>query len=140
MTDAPLILRKVALMREHLARARRRRAATLEAFRTDIDLQDGVALSLFVAIQEAVDTALHIVADEGWDMPASYGEAFKTLGRHGVITPEHALELSDAVGLRNRIAHGYATVDVDRLWAETPVGLDALERYAVALARMIGAG
>jgi uncharacterized protein YutE (UPF0331/DUF86 family) len=38
---------------------------------------------------------------------------------------------------RNRIAHGYASVDVERLFTETPAGLDALERYAVALGTMV---
>jgi uncharacterized protein YutE (UPF0331/DUF86 family) len=137
MTDAPLILRKLTLMREHLGRVRRRRPATVEAFRSDVDLQDGVALSLFVAVQEAVDTALHVVADEGWGMAASYAEAFEILAQHGVITPAHATELAGTVGLRNRIAHGYATVDVERRYAECPAGLDALERYAAALGTMV---
>ena len=137
MTDAPLILRKVALMREHLARARRRRPAAVEDFRADVDLQDGVAFGLFVAIQEAVDTALHIVADEQWGTAGSYAEAFEILAQHGVITPAHAAELASTVGLRNRIAHGYASVDVERLFTETPAGLDALERYAVALGTMV---
>ena len=133
MTDAPLVLRKITLMREHLARARRRRPATAAAFRADVDLQDGVAFGLFVAIQEAVDTALHVVADEGWGVPGSYAEAFELLAQHGVLTPAHAAELAATVGLRNRSAHGYASVDVERLYAESPAGLDALERYATAL-------
>ena len=137
MTDAPLVLRKITLMREHLARVRRRRPSTVEAFRTDVDLQDGVAFGLFVAIQEAVDTALHVVADEGWGVAGSYAEAFDLLARHGVITPGHAAELAQTVGLRNRIAHGYANVDVERLYAETPAGLDALERYAAALGDLL---
>ncbi|HEY3356475.1 MAG TPA: HepT-like ribonuclease domain-containing protein [Polyangia bacterium] len=100
MTDAPLILRKIAVLREHLARVRRRRPATVEAFRDDVDLQDGVALSLFVAIQEAVDTALHVVADEGWGVPASYAEAFTTLAQHGVDRAAHRRRLGGAAPRR----------------------------------------
>jgi uncharacterized protein YutE (UPF0331/DUF86 family) len=137
MTDAPLVLRKLTLMREHLARVRRRRPATVELFRADVDLQDGVAFGLFVAIQEAVDTALHVVADEGWGVAGSYAEAFEILARHGVLTPALAAELSQTVGLRNRIAHGYASVDVERLYTESPAGLDALERYAAALGQLL---
>jgi hypothetical protein len=32
------------------------------------------------------------------------------------------------------LAHGYASVDLSRLWAELPSGLDALARYVGAIA------
>jgi hypothetical protein len=57
--------------------------------------------------------------------------------RLAIITAEHAAELAAAVGLRNSIAHGYATVDVQRLWAEAPAGLESLERYSGALVALI---
>lgn len=40
-------------------------------------------------------------------------------------------------GLRDRIAHGYASVDPARPWSEIPDGLGALERYATAVARLV---
>lgn len=40
--------------------------------------------------------------------------------------------------LRNRLAHGYGSVDVERLWQELPAGLDALDRFAAAIAAWIG--
>jgi uncharacterized protein YutE (UPF0331/DUF86 family) len=36
--------------------------------------------------------------------------------------------------LRNRLAHGYAAVDIDRVWAELPAGIAALESFAAAVA------
>ena len=42
--------------------------------------------------------------------------------------------MTRAAGLRNRLAHGYASVNVQRLWAELPQGLDALDDYARAIA------
>ncbi|MBI2216967.1 MAG: hypothetical protein HYU51_06675 [Candidatus Rokubacteria bacterium] len=71
MTDTVLVLHKLTTMREHIARARRRRPATPDALRTDVDLQDALAMSLLVAIQEAADIAFHITADEGWGIPSS---------------------------------------------------------------------
>ncbi|MGH7899893.1 MAG: type VII toxin-antitoxin system HepT family RNase toxin [Candidatus Binatia bacterium] len=121
----------------HLGRAKRRRPETVEALRADVDLQDALALSLLVAIQEAVDLAFHIVADEGWGVPSSYAESFEILSRHGVIDAALAGDMAAASGLRNRIAHGYALLDVSRLWHEIPTGLAALERYAAAIARFV---
>jgi uncharacterized protein YutE (UPF0331/DUF86 family) len=90
-----------------------------------------------VAIQEAVDIALHIASDEAWGVPGSYGEAFHLLATHGVLEEPLAVTLSGMAGLRNRIAHGYASVDPARLWAEIPSGLTALDEFATAVAVFI---
>ena len=138
MTDRAIVLQKLAILHDHVRRVQRRRPASADVLRADQDLQDAIALSLLVAIQEAADIAFHIVADEGWGIPASYAEGFEILARNGVIDTRLAGEMAAATGLRNRIAHGYASVDVDRLWAEIPTGLGALERFATAVARFIG--
>ena len=137
MTDAAVVLQKLTTLRDHLQRIQRRRPPSPDTLRADVDLQDALALSLLVAIQEAVDIAFHIAADEGWGVPSSYAESFDILARHGVIDPPLANELAAASGLRTRIAHGYASVDVERLWAELPSGIAALDRYAAAVARFV---
>jgi uncharacterized protein YutE (UPF0331/DUF86 family) len=138
VTDPVLVLRKLAMLREHVSRARRRRPDSADVFEADIDRQDALAMSLLVAAQEAADIALHIATDEAWGVPGSYGDGFALLVRHGAIDPRLADELTRIIGVRHRIAHGYAGVDLKRLWAELPAGLDALDRYAAAIARFIG--
>jgi uncharacterized protein YutE (UPF0331/DUF86 family) len=39
--------------------------------------------------------------------------------------------------LRNRLAHGYASVDIDRVYNELPAGVDALERFAARVAAVL---
>lgn len=138
MTDKELVLRKIAMMREHLDRARRRRPPTLATLQADVDMQDALVLSLMVALQEAIDVAFHIAADEGWGLPPSNAAAFGILGEHGVIDPGTATELATTVRLRNRIAHGYATLDLPRMWAELPDGLTLLDAYARAIVTWLG--
>lgn len=138
MTDPGLVLHKLGVLREHIERVRRRRPASVELLRTDIDRQDALAMSLLVAVQEAIDVAFHIVADERWGVPSSYADGFELLARHAVIDPRLAEELARVVGVRHRIVHGYASVDADRLWSELPAGLDTLDRYALAIARFVG--
>jgi uncharacterized protein YutE (UPF0331/DUF86 family) len=137
MTDAEIVLRKLAVLRDHVSRARRRRPATVDELLGDQDLQDALCMSLLVAIQEAIDTAFHIAADEGWGVPASNAEAFEILARNGVLSAALAREMGSAASLRNRIAHGYATVDLARLWGEIPSGLDALDRYTASVAELL---
>jgi uncharacterized protein YutE (UPF0331/DUF86 family) len=134
MTDKDIVFRKLSSLGEHVARMRRRRSSDLATFKADVDRQDAIGMSLLVAIQDALDIALHMASDEGWGIPASYAESFGTLARHGVIDPALATSLSNMAALRNRLAHGYGTADMDRIWAELPIGLDALDQFAVAIA------
>jgi uncharacterized protein YutE (UPF0331/DUF86 family) len=137
MTETTLVLQKLTTLREHVGRVQRRRPATAEVLHRDVDLQDALAMSLLVAIQEAIDIAFHVAADEGWGVPSSYAESFEILARHGVIDADLAPELIAASGLRHRLAHGYAAVDVERVWAEIPASMAALERYTTAIARFL---
>jgi uncharacterized protein with HEPN domain len=41
--------------------------------------------------------------------------------------------------VRNRIAHGYASVDHDRIHAEATAGIEALRRFMLAAAAAAGA-
>jgi uncharacterized protein YutE (UPF0331/DUF86 family) len=138
MTNRVLVLRKLALLRQRVAQARARRPASADALRSDDVLLDALALSVLIAVQEAIDIAFHMATDEGWGIPASYAESFELLARHAVLDPALVRSMTAAVGLRNRIAHAYATVDVDRLWGELPDGIDALDRFAEAVARFLG--
>lgn len=138
MTDVGLVLAKLTILREHVDRMARRRPGTLDAFRTDINLQHGLALSLLVALQEAADIALHIASDEGWGVASSYAESFELLARRGVVEPALARRMADMASLRNRIAHGYGSVDFELLWRETPDGIVALGDYAAAVAAFLG--
>jgi len=136
MTDKELVLRKIAVLRAHLERVTRRRA-DLNALRASDDMQDALAMSLFVALQEAIDIAFHIAADEGWGVAASNAESFTALADHTVIDRELASKLAVTVKIRNRIAHGYATVNAERFWAEIPDGITQLDAFAIAIARWL---
>jgi len=76
MTNVALVARKLAILDEHLRRIRERRPDDLEAFRRDLLLQDAVAMSVLVVVQEGMDIALHIASDEGWELATTYREAF----------------------------------------------------------------
>ena len=95
-------------------------------------------MSLLVAVQDALDIALHIASDEKLGVPASYADAFALLESRGVIDASLARQLAGMTALRNRIAHGYASVDMERLWSELPDGMDALERFSAAVAEYLG--
>ena len=133
-----LVARKLAALDDHLGRLKERRPPTFEAFTSNLLLQDAMAMSILVVVQEAMDIALHIASDEGWPLASTYREAFAILAQHGIIDAPLAASLSGTAQLRNRIAHGYATVDVARVWSELPVGIAAFEAFAAAIATFLG--
>jgi uncharacterized protein YutE (UPF0331/DUF86 family) len=132
-----LVGRKLAVLREHVERATRRRPVSRDALGADVDLQDALAMSLLVAIQEAIDIAFHMCTDEKWGLPATYAECFEILAGHDVITSDLAARLAATARLRNRLSHGYTTVDHARVWEELPAGLLALTQYAAAIAALL---
>jgi uncharacterized protein YutE (UPF0331/DUF86 family)/predicted nucleotidyltransferase len=133
VTDRDVVLRKLTSIRQHVARMGRRRAVDLAVFKADVDRQDALGMSFLVAVQDALDVALHIAADEGWGVPASYAESFGLLAARGAIEASLAVDLARMANLRNRLAHGYATVDVERIWREIPAGITALEGFTSAI-------
>ena len=134
MTNVPLVTRKLAVLEEHLRRLRERRPDSVDAFVADALVQDAIAMSVLVVVQEAVDIALHVASDEGWGVPTRYADGFGLLAKHAVISEPLAADLARAVQLRNRIAHGYASIDASRLWQELPAGEQAFTAFVSAIA------
>lgn len=139
MSDAGFVLHKLQRLHAQIALTRNRRPAAAEVLAHDLVLRDALALAFMVALQEAIDIAYHVVADEGWGIPDSHRAAFEMLAAHGVLAADLVHEVSAAAAMRNRIAHGYAAVDHERLWQELPSGLRALDAFAAAVAAWLPA-
>lgn len=117
MVDRAVLARKIAAIRDAVARIHDVRPATAEAFVGDRTAREVVTFNLFLALQESIALATHWLADEGLEVPASYGEVFFVLGQRGVIDPTLATRLRAAAGLRNLIAHQYGVIDFHRVFA-----------------------
>lgn len=96
--------------------------------------RDLAAFYLMLAIQECLDLAAHWVSDAGWTPPDSAAACFGILADRGAIDPALAVAMRQAAGLRNRIAHGYASLDQPRLAREAGEGIGQLRRF---LARIL---
>jgi uncharacterized protein YutE (UPF0331/DUF86 family) len=134
MIDGGLILYKLQRLREQVETVRERRPEAPEDLATDLVLRDAMALAFLVAVQECVDIAYHLAAEQGWGVPDSHAAAFDLLAAHGVLDAELAATLTGVARVRNRIAHGYATVDHARMWTELPAGLSGLELFVTRVA------
>lgn len=128
MADPGLVARKLAVLRDHVRRIERRYPASADLLRADENRLDAICTSVLVAVQESIDLAFHLASDAGWGSTATYAEGFAKLAEHGVISTDLARDLGGAARLRSRIAHGYASVDVDALFRARPARRAAVIR------------
>ncbi len=117
MVDSIVLARKVAAIRSAIERIRDVLPSSPETFLADRTAREVVTLNLFLALQESIALAMHWLADEGWDVPQTHGEAFAALAQRGVIDAPLASRLRAAAGLRNLIAHQYGVIDFSRIFA-----------------------
>ena len=134
MVDDHLVEQRLAAIRDRLVRVNLNLPASRGDFLSDRTAQDVVSFNLFLAFQEALDLAAHIIADRGLELPTTSREHFEILARAAVISPEVAAALSSCAGLRNLIAHAYGSLDLGRRYDELPRGRDALLAFCALLA------
>src|SRR5687768_8409898 len=81
----------------------------------DIKEERFAAHTLQLAIQSALDVALHIVSDERLSEPRTNRELFTLLEDNGWIESPLAQRLRNMAGFRNILVHGYQKLDLSIL-------------------------
>jgi uncharacterized protein YutE (UPF0331/DUF86 family) len=107
-----------------------------QRFLDDWNLQTQVERHLQLAIQSAIDIAVHIVAEDSAKTPEDYSDTFRILAEMDVIGSDLSLRLGSAAKLRNILVHMYLEVDPQRVW-EALGNLDDLESFAAAVERYL---
>jgi uncharacterized protein YutE (UPF0331/DUF86 family) len=115
VVDAAVFARKVAAIRDAVARIHEVVPETSAAFLADRTAREVVTLNLFLALQETIGLATHWLADEGVAVPDSYGEVFSAMAERGIIDAALGGRLRAAAGLRNLVAHQYGVLDFTRV-------------------------
>jgi len=129
MVKVDVVSRKVARASAWLNDAEEILSRPTDEFLADVKSRDLATFYLFLTVQECIDLAAHWVSDAGWDVPDDAGGSFDLLADHGAMDRDLAMVLRGAVGLRNRIAHGYGSVDHERVHQEYRSGVEALRRF-----------
>jgi uncharacterized protein YutE (UPF0331/DUF86 family) len=124
-----LLLRKAAQIRSRVAAVRAALPVAPGDVLLDPRLEAFLSFNLFLAIQDAVDLAAHLVAARSLGVPSTQREIFTLLRDAGLLTAASAAAMGQLSSLRNRIAHSYGDVDPVRVVREAPVGLGALEQF-----------
>lgn len=131
MTDADLVLKKLAFIETCLGDLRR--LAQPEAITLDLREERFAAYTLQIAIQAALDVASHIVSDDRLGEPSSNRALFELLVKWGWLPGDLAAPLSDMVGFRNILVHGYQALDPRIVRDVVEHRLDDLEGFVSAI-------
>lgn len=109
MTDADLILKKLAFIETCLAELRS--LARAERIAADVKERRFVEHTLQVCIQAAQDIASHVVSEKRLGEPSVNTALVSLLAQAGWLSEGTAKFLRAAVGFRNVLVHGYIAVD-----------------------------
>jgi uncharacterized protein YutE (UPF0331/DUF86 family) len=110
-------------------------SVTRQELELDLDTWLKVSRALEIVAQCCLDLAMEIVAKRALGVPATYRDAFARLAQAGLLTPEQATVLQGWAGLRNVLAHLYASIDLDRLYAAMTEDKTVLRELAQIAAR-----
>ncbi len=133
MVDLDIVSAKIASASARLADVDELLARSQEEFLADVRGRDLTAFYVQLVVQDCIDLASHWVSESGWPPPDDAGSAFDALADHDIIPRELATTMRAAAKLRNRIAHGYASVDLGRFYDEILEGRDSLKRFLAAV-------
>jgi uncharacterized protein YutE (UPF0331/DUF86 family) len=138
MTDADVVLAKVATMERCRARIAEIRSPARQPHLLPIDVEDLLAVNLQRAAQAAIDLAMHVVSSDEYGVPADLAEGFTLLAKHGVIDEELARRLRRMVGFRNIAVHQYQALDPAIMVAIAEKHLGDLHIYAARILDHLG--
>ncbi|MDP2182157.1 MAG: DUF86 domain-containing protein [Actinomycetota bacterium] len=118
-------------MTESLGEVEAFRPAEPEVLLDPAGLRDRRALErvLYMAIQDLLDVASYVLAEQGWRVPETYRAMIIDLGRHGVLPTEFAEKIAGMAGFRNVLEHEYRMLDTSLLY-EYSTRREDFERFA----------
>jgi len=133
LIDREILATRLSKLRDALRKLHQIRERSREDYlSSDIDR----ALSehyLRIALEATLDAGNHLIAGEGFRKPLTLRDIPLILVENKVLPSELGRRLARAVGLRNRLVHGYGEVDHNLLYDVLKGDLQDLEDFAIAL-------
>ena len=131
MPDSDVIKSKLAAIGSYIPEL----MPFLEKYRNgEIKLDDHrvfVIERLFQLIADAaIDINTHIITRGKLESPDDYEGTFRILGKSKIIPLDLAEKISNSIGLRNRLVHGYENVQVKKALDDISNGIDQYVEYA----------
>lgn len=140
MVDAEILRRRLDALVRYLVRLEEFRNVDRGEFLRDPDVHHLAERYVHLAIESALDIANHVIADRGFEPPATYRDAFAILGRHGLLPEELSRRMQGWAGLRNVLVHAYLDIDHGIAWDAIQDELGDLRHFAATAAEWLASG
>jgi len=109
MLERDAILSKISIIKRCLETVRKITGLDPNSL-DEIIAQDVFVLNLQRSIQACIDIANILIAQNGWNLPASYRESFLILSEKKVINEEMSKTMAKMCGFRNIAVHDYRQI------------------------------
>ncbi len=116
MVNASIIQRLLNNIEGYVQQLRDADDIDYRKFTTDIRSQRFVERTLQIAVEAVLDTAHHIISDEGYREPENYADALAVLAEHQVISLETAATGRLMAKFRNKVVHYYEKIDPQQVY------------------------
>lgn len=129
MVNEEVVERLLSNIRAYVRQLREATDIDYRTYLDDIRSQRFVERTLQIAVEATMDTAHHIISDEGLREPDSYADSFAVLAENDIISNEMKETGRLMAQFRNRIIHYYESVDPDQVYAIFNNHLDDFTRF-----------
>ena len=86
-----------------------------------------------MAIQNCIDIAAHIIAEEGLGVPGSMTEMLYLLEKHNYLSHDLTRKMVKAAGFRNLIVHEYGKIELEQVYEIAQNDINDLNEYLKAI-------
>jgi len=133
LVDKLLIGRKLARMDTYLSQIREFSKISGKEYDKNWKTQRIVERTLQILVEECIDIANHIIADEDLRLPVGYADAFQVLMENRIIKKKLSATMEKMAKFRNVIIHQYEKIDPRIVLAILHKKLADFDRYKKAI-------
>ena len=134
MVDKPKLDELLARLRGFVAALHRLGRLPREDFLADPDKLGSAKYHFVIAIECCIDIANHVIASEGYRIPADNADTFVVLAEEGIVDEVQRESLRAMARFRNRLVHLYQEVDDDAVRDYLESSLGDFDAFALAIA------
>ena len=131
------IASKLEHLREYVTILKGYQYHKIEELQTDHTLKGAIERYLEVALECTIDIGEMIISREKLKRPESYQEVFLILGEQGILPINFAKKYAPSAGLRNRLVHMYAKIDIGKLHYYLQNNVGDIEQFGKYIAQYL---
>lgn len=133
-----IMLNKLKYLSKYVGILQSLQKYTVKELRKDVLIRGSVERYMQLSMEVTLEIAAMIISREGYEKPESHREAILLLGEHGILPKQFAEKFAPAAGLRNILVHGYAEIDMVKLYKHLQRDIKDFDTFARHVVKYLG--